>query len=890
MMELCSKVKGAKVFRLLNPKPVTTHTDPLSSGTVVAHVENQARRNPHAKAINAEGAWYSYRHIDQRANRIAHALLQRGAAPGDRIGVLFTHGLDVCCALLAIQKVGAVYVPLDPGLPAARIAHMVAECRARLVLAGFDAATRVAEDGAGWQPANPSIIFDMQREAAAIARLPTASPHVEVGPDDSLCVLYTSGSTGVPKGVELTHRNVVNCLLWMQEEYALAADDVMLHKTPYSFDVSMYELFWPLMIGARVAVSKPEGGKDPGYLLDLMCGERVTAAHFVPSMLAAMLEEPDVGRCNSLTRVFAAGEALSYALTQRFYERLPQAQLHNLYGPTEAGVVSCWYCPRREPRGVVPIGFPVANTRLHVLDEALQPVARGVEGELYIGGEQVARGYLERRDLTAERFITHPQLGRLYKSGDIVRELDDGALEYLGRRDLQVKIGGVRVELTEIEAQLDLHPGVVESVAGMVERPAAQPCVVAWYKRRGASVPARELHAWLRERLPQAMCPQYLVPLDVWPHLPNGKIARKQLPSPFGIPSDRRVEPPVTPVEKAVAAVWSEVLGDTETPIGRSDRFIDIGGNSRLAMQVVVRLRHVMGQNAALRSILMEPLASIARQIEADETVVQTEPSDVGALPAEPIQDAFFFVDRQRPLFGMLTHRDAHRDTGILICQSVGQEFMRAHRALKLLADRLADRGFAVMRFDYAGTGDSGGDFGEASTEEWLHNIEAAAGELRTRTGVSQIALLGLRLGGLLAANAANRMTDVNYLAVWDPPSDGDRWVADARRLDSQELLALNAQLLRGSKLPEPTGEEVLGMTLSARFDSLTDLSLPAAPPGRPNLYLRSADVTAPAGLPYEIMEMPDEGRWNRVQWLHSAWNPTLSLNRLVSRLSADLP
>ncbi len=881
------------MLRLLNPKPVTTQTELFYPGTVIACIENQAKRNPHAVALIVEGAWFTYRQIDQRANRIAHALLRRGTEPRDRIGVLFTHGLDVCCALLAIQKLGAIYVPLDPTLPAARIAHMVGECRPRLVLAGFDAATRINESGGAWQSPDPSIIFDMQREASAIARLPTGSPvspRFQVAPEDTLCVLYTSGSTGVPKGVELTHHNVLNCLLWMQDQYALAADEVMLHKTPYSFDVSMYELFWPLMIGARVAVAKPDGGKDPGYLLDLMGRERVTAAHFVPSMLAAILEDEGAARCSALTQVFAAGEALSYALTQRFYERLPRARLHNLYGPTEAGVVSYWECPRREPRGVVPIGFPVANTTLHVLDESLHPVARGVEGELFIGGVQLARGYLERRDLTAERFITHPQFGRLYKSGDIVRELDDGALEYKGRRDFQVKIGGVRVELTEIEAQLDLHPGVVESVAGTVERAGAQPCVVAWYKRRGASVPASELHAWLRERLPPAMCPQYLVPLDVWPHLPNGKIDRKQLPSPFGIPSDRRVEPPITPAEKAVAAVWSEVLGDTETPIGRSDRFIDIGGNSRLAIQVVARLRHVIGQNAALRSILMEPLASIARQIEADEPTVRAEPADLVAVPAEPIQDAFYFVDRQRQLFGMLTHRDAHRDTGILICQSVGQEYMRAHRALKLVSDRLADRGFAVMRFDYAGTGDSGGDFSEASTEEWLHNIAAAANELRTRTGVTEIALLGLRLGGLLAANAANRMTDVNYLAVWDPPSDGGRWIAEARRLDSQEFVALNAQLLRGAKLPEPTREEVLGMTLAAGFDSLVDLSLPEPPPsGRRTLYLRSADGAAPGGLPYELMEMPDEGRWNRVRWLHSAWNPTLSINRLVSRLSADL-
>jgi amino acid adenylation domain-containing protein len=586
--------------------------------TVIGHFERQAREHPERSCLIVAGAAHSYGDVDRYANRIAAALAERGVVHGDCVALLFSHGLEAACVLLATQKLGAIYVPLDPSLPSARLSQMVEQCNAKLVVANFDDSTRMGVVAGGWQPADPGSVFDMQGEAGGISRQREDRAATQSSADDTLCVLFTSGSTGVPKGVELTQLNVANCLLWMQQEYRLADNDVMLHKTPYSFDVSMYELFWPLMVGARVAVSRPDGNKDPGYLADLIREKQVTAAHFVPSMLAALLEEPAIEHCATLKQVFAAGEALPYAMTQRFYERLPAASLHNLYGPTEGGVVSYWPCPRSESRGLVPIGYPVANTTLHVLDEQSKPVARGIEGELYIGGLQVARGYLRRPDLTAERFIDHPDFGRLYKTGDIVRELEDGAIEYKGRRDFQVKIGGVRIELGEIESQLNAHPGVVESVAGIRELAPKDQRIVAWYKPRGVSTPLVELRAWLRERLPAAMRPHYILALDELPHLPNGKIDRAALPLPVaettGIaPGLRRG----SALEQRIADIWARVLGITDlTP---SDRFFEVGGSSLLALQVMAKLREALGVRVPLTSFFAAPtIASFAQYLQKE--------------------------------------------------------------------------------------------------------------------------------------------------------------------------------------------------------------------------------------------------------------------------------
>jgi amino acid adenylation domain-containing protein len=551
----------------------------------------QTQRTPAACALEDAGRFLTYAELAARVASCARWLVRQRVRAGDGVAVPCERSPTLIALLLAIARIGAYYLPLDPELPAARRRQMLEDAGIR----------RVIEH------------VPTQQELAAVkpAAESDEADAAEPADDDLLCVLFTSGSTGRPKGVELTHRNVANCLTWMQTQYGLGGADAMLHKTPYTFDVSMYELFWPLMVGARVVLLAPEGHKDPACVAHRIREAGVTAAHFVPALLAALLEEPEARQCGSLRAVFAAGEALPYALTQRFYDILPTARLHNLYGPTEAGVVSHWSCPRREARGLVPIGFPVTHTSLHVLDATRQPVSAGEEGELYVGGVQLARGYANRPELTAERFIHQPQLGRLYRTGDRVRQLDDGSLEYLGRRDFQVKIRGLRVELGEIEAHLAQHPDVAGTVAGVWEPAAGDQRLVAWVQPRSeaaaAGVPLNPgaLRHHLAARLPQYMIPQHFVTLATLPTLSNGKVDRAALPPPPWAGNAPPEHPPAVSRDQAVAHLWKEVLGVAD--VDPTQALFDSGGTSLHALRIVAAVRERLGIHVTVTQLFAAP-------------------------------------------------------------------------------------------------------------------------------------------------------------------------------------------------------------------------------------------------------------------------------------------
>ncbi|MBV9110029.1 MAG: amino acid adenylation domain-containing protein, partial [Gemmatimonadetes bacterium] len=459
-------------------------------------IEEQAARTPGAIAVVYEDASLTYSELNARANRLAHHLRGRGVGPEVRVGVCMERGLELTVSILAVLKSGGAYVPLDPDYPADRLAFMLEDARIAVLLAcgapagilAAAAAVQVVEVDAAWDE---------------IARESAENPASGITPENLAYVIYTSGSTGRPKGVMNAHRGVVNRLCWMQAEYEIGAGDVVLQKTPFSFDVSVWELFWPLQRGARLAMARPGGHRDPEYLQQAIERHGVTVIHFVPSMLALFVEAARPERCRSLTRVVCSGEALPPALARRFHARFPHTvSLHNLYGPTEAAVdVSHWACAPGGEDGTVPIGRPVWNTRLHVLDAEMRPVAVGEPGELYIGGVQVARGYLGRPRLTAERFVPDPLApapgARLYRTGDQARWRDDGALEYLGRLDQQVKIRGLRIELGEIQTVLQQHPGV-------------QDVVVADYEHAPGD---RRLAAWLVPHPERARAPRRLLEL-----------------------------------------------------------------------------------------------------------------------------------------------------------------------------------------------------------------------------------------------------------------------------------------------------------------------------------------------------------------------------------------
>ncbi|HEX6038435.1 amino acid adenylation domain-containing protein, partial [Longimicrobium sp.] len=549
-----------------------------ADATLHGRVEAQAARTPDAVALRWEDEALTYARLNARANQLARHLVRLGVGPETRVGLCLERSVEMVVSLLAVLKAGGAYVPVDPGYPADRIAYMLADSGVPVLLTQ-DRLRAVL-------PATDARVISVDAEWETVAAEETENVASGATPGTLAYVIYTSGSTGKPKGVMNEHGGVVNRLAWMQAEYGLTADDVVLQKTPFSFDVSVWEFLWPLQQGATLVMARPDGHRDPRYLADAIRRHGVTTVHFVPSMLQTFVEAADVEACASLTRVLCSGEALPPALVERFHARFPASTgLHNLYGPTEAAVdVSHWPCARGDASGVVPIGRPVWNTRLYVLDEAGQPTPAGVPGELYIGGVQVARGYHGRPALTAERFIPDPfgaPGARLYRTGDKARwvsrpgvpDASDARdphgsaeplphahthfLEYLGRLDAQVKIRGFRIELGEVEAALASHPDVRECAVLAREDAPGDRRLVA-YVVGGAD--GQALRAHLGRGLPEHMVPGAFVSLDALPLTPNGKLDRRALPAPeYGASAERYVAPR-TPTEEALAALWAEVL------------------------------------------------------------------------------------------------------------------------------------------------------------------------------------------------------------------------------------------------------------------------------------------------------------------------------------------
>ncbi|MCL7425500.1 non-ribosomal peptide synthetase [Streptomyces sp. YS415] len=600
---------GEAETRLLTA-PGTAH--PVPDTTLTALIAEQVARTPDATAVVFEGDRLSYAELDARAERVAGWLTRQGAGPGAVVAVALARSPDLVVALAAVLRAGAAYLPLDPGYPADRIAFMLADARPVAVLT--DTATRSLLPDA----ATVLTLDDPETLPPADGTPPTA-----VRPADPAYVIYTSGSTGRPKGVVVPHSAIVNRLLWTQAEYGLTTADRVLQKTPSSFDVSVWEFFWPLITGATLVVARPQGHLDPQYLARLIREQSVTTAHFVPSMLRAFLAEPEAARCTGLTRVLCSGEALSPDLVRGFHSLFGGAvELHNLYGPTEAAVdVTAWPCPADGGgRDGVPIGRPVWNTSAYVLDAALRPVPAGVPGELYLAGPQLAHGYLGRSALTAERFVADPYGlpgTRMYRTGDLARRGADGVIEYLGRTDDQVKIRGFRIEPGEIEGVLAAHSDVRQA-AVVARRDLAtdgDPMLVAY--TTGAADPV-ELRRHLAAALPEHMVPSAFVALDALPLTPSGKLDRRSLPAPDLGPAaaGRR---PRNPSEEILCDLFAEILSVPE--VGIDDDFFALGGHSLLATRLASRVRSTMGVELPLRTVFDAPtVAALAQRLGARST------------------------------------------------------------------------------------------------------------------------------------------------------------------------------------------------------------------------------------------------------------------------------
>ncbi|MEH1123085.1 non-ribosomal peptide synthetase/MFS transporter [Micromonospora sp. CPCC 206061] len=566
-------------------------------GGVTLHELIQARvaAAPDAPAVTFEGATLTYGELAARANQVAHRLREHGAGPGRLVAVCAHRSPDLVVALLGVLISGAAYLPLDPDHPAERLGFMLADADAVAVLTAGSALEALPPTD------RPVLALDA---AATWAGAPTAAPEPLAGPCHPAYAIYTSGSTGQPKGVVNGHRGVVNRLHWMQRRYGLTAADTVLQKTPVGFDVSVWEFFWPLLTGARMVLARPDGHKDAAYLRDLIVAEGVTTIHFVPSMLGIFLSEDGIERCASLRRVICSGEELPVDLALRTLAALPGAELHNLYGPTEAAIdVTAYHCTVDGLTGSarVPIGGPIDNMRVYVLDEHGEPLPVGVPGELHLAGVGLAHGYLNRPELTAEKFVTGLDGQRLYRTGDLARWRPDGTLDFLGRIDGQVKLRGLRIELGEIEVALREHPSVREAAVVVREDTPGDKRLAA-YLVVTAPVDSAALRLALKRRLPDYMVPAAFVELPELPLSPSGKLDRRRLPAPQrGRDAGTPYEAPGTATEVMVAGIWAEVL---DVPrVGLDDDFFDLGGHSLLAIQVVAKLRRAAGAGLSIMDL-----------------------------------------------------------------------------------------------------------------------------------------------------------------------------------------------------------------------------------------------------------------------------------------------
>lgn len=738
---------------------------PLPGTTLSALVADQARKTPDAPAL-ADANWqFSYREMRQQVVALAQLLRQRGVKPGDSVAVALPRSVFLTLALHGIVEAGAAWLPLDTGYPDDRLRMMLEDARPSLLIATEDQLARFSDI-----PGLESLCYQQPLAVADDAPLALSKP------EHTAYIIFTSGSTGRPKGVMVGQTAIVNRLLWMQDRYPLSADDVVAQKTPCSFDVSVWEFWWPFIAGAQLVMAEPEAHRDPQAMQQFFAHYGVTTTHFVPSMLAAFvasLDADNVAACRTLRRVFCSGEALPTELC-REWERLTGAPLHNLYGPTEAAVDVSWY-PACGPElaavtgSSVPIGWPVWNTGLRILDAAMRPVPPGVAGDLYLTGIQLAQGYLGRPDLTASRFIADPFAPgeRMYRTGDVARWLANGAVEYLGRSDDQLKIRGQRIELGEIDRVMSALPDVAQAVshACVFNQAAAtggdaRQLVGYLVSDSGLPLDTAALKARLAEQLPPHMVPVVLMQLPDLPLSANGKLDRKALPLPT-LGGERSGRPPEPGMETVVAAAFSQLLGCEVNDIDAD--FFALGGHSLLAMRLAAQLSR-----------------QLARQVTPGQVMVASTVGKLSALLAADLSDE---QAQRLGLDALLPLRESDGPT--LFCFHPASGFAWQFSVLaRYLSPRWSITGIQSPR-------PQGPMAGAASLDEVCeHHLQT----LLAQQPHGPYYLFGYSLGGTLAQGIAARLRQrgeaVAFLGLLDTwPPETQNWAEkEANGLDPAVL------------------------------------------------------------------------------------------------------
>ncbi|MEO2215442.1 non-ribosomal peptide synthase/polyketide synthase [Paenibacillus amylolyticus] len=645
-----------------------TAADYPREATIHGLFEAQVEKTPDAVAVVYGDQQLTYAELNTRANQLAWRLREQGVGPDCIVAIMAERSLELMVGLYGILKAGGAYLPIDPSLPAERIRYILEDSGAAELLVQTDL------DPCGFE--GTVIELSLGEEVPL-----EVNPPLNLDSGHLAYVIYTSGTTGNPKGVMIEHRSVINRLKWMQHRYPIGEQDVLLQKTPITFDVSVWELFWWGMTGARVSMLAPQGEKDPAVLAETIERHGVTVMHFVPSMLSVFLEQAgkmfNQEKLSSLHRVFASGEALKPQQVTGFYKLLEGSEttLHNLYGPTEATVDVTYYeSISTFAEATVPIGKPIANTQLYIVDDQGQLQPMGVAGELCIAGDGLARGYLNRPELTAEKFVDNPfeQGTRMYRTGDLARWLPNGNLEYLGRIDHQVKIRGYRIECGEIEAQLLTHAHIREAVVLAREDEQGQAYLCA-YLVSDAAVSVEELRVHLAVQLPEYMIPSYVVEVENIPLNTSGKVDRETLPVPKALHPGSNYEVPSTPKQQQLAGIWQDMLGLEQ--VGIHDNFFVLGGDSIKAIRLVSRINRDLDASLPLKELYLhqtiKELAEILaqkhkpnRQLELGQEMLEQmkrritdDPEQVKYLPAayedvyplSKIQQSMVFYSRLRP-------------------------------------------------------------------------------------------------------------------------------------------------------------------------------------------------------------------------------------------------
>jgi len=642
-----------------------TQKDYTVPATLDAYLAQQAEKTPDNTALvcpaaTVEPYWQtdgdlqlSYRALHERVSQLA-AYLQNthDVQKGERIALCLHRSPEMVIAMLACVKLACAYVPLDPDMPAKRLTMILNNAQPCLILAQQHTRTSLPEKNHSTVVCMEEVMVASQSMSAKEAEGQLTALNAPPQADDILYVLYTSGSTGQPKGVAVPHAGIVNRIAWMQEAFGLQVEDAVLQKTPYGFDVSVWEFFWPLVTGARLVMAEPNVHKDNHRLVALVREYGITTMHFVPAMLHGFLEQPlaesgltrPESKPLALKRLICSGEALPYHVQQTCFEKLPNVALHNLYGPTEASIdVTWWDCQAQNIENEVPIGYPIANMQTWILDKDLNPVPVGVEGELYLAGVGLAAGYLGQEEQTQTAFIPNPwapanartdaQYARLYRTRDLARYRPDGAIEYLGRADFQVKLRGLRIELGEIEAVIAQYPPVKEVIVQL--RQHGQQQALVGYIVADAAIEMDTLSDFMKHWLPAYMVPEHVETLAALPLTPNGKVDRKALPEPIW--DQVPFETPATPTEEALAELWQVLLGVEE--VGRRDNFFALGGHSLLVTRLVNRINQHFNLNLRLAELMaLLDLQALAVYIDMCR---QSITSETNTIDSEEERESF---------------------------------------------------------------------------------------------------------------------------------------------------------------------------------------------------------------------------------------------------------